>query len=115
MSILIIGGDKINNIKNVLGDLGADKINHWDARKKASACKKTIPHDTSCVIMLTTYLNHNTMKHYKSESKKLQIPLVCSKSSANCVYEEYIKIMGIENCKECYAYTDCQKGDRNGF
>lgn len=110
MSVLIIGGDKITSIKNSLLTLGVEKITHWDARKKASACKKIIPSDISCVIMLTTYLNHNTMKHFKTESKKRSLPLVCSKSSVSCVYTEYVKTMGIENCKDCYAYENCRKG-----
>jgi len=110
LSVLIIGGDKILSIKNTLTDLGVKKIHHWDARKKASACKKIIPSDISCVVMLTSYLNHNTMKHFKTESKKRSLPLVCSKSSVSCVYQEYVKIMGIENCKDCYAYDSCKKG-----
>jgi len=109
MSVLIIGGDKVTNIKNTLKSLGATKVNHWDARKHTSTCKKIIPHDTHCVVMLTTFLNHNSMKHFKSESKKRDIPVVCSKSSASCVYQEYVKIMGITDCKECYAYEKCHK------
>ena len=107
MSVLIIGGDRITNIKATLQSLGVDNIQHWDGRKKASACKKIIPHDVSCVVMLTSFLNHNAMKHFKTESKKRDIPLVCSKSSASCVYQEYVRIMGIENCKDCYAYSEC--------
>ncbi len=34
MSVLVIGADEINPIKAVLNDLGADKVTHWDARKK---------------------------------------------------------------------------------
>ena len=111
MLVLIIGGDKVTNIKNTLKSLGATKIDHWDARKKASTCKKIIPHDTQCVIMLTTFLNHNSMKHFKSEAKKRDLPLVCSKLSTSCVYQEYVRIMGIKDCKECYAYGNCH-GDK---
>ena len=32
------------------------------------------------------------MKHFETESKKRDIPLVCSKSSASCVYQEYRKL-----------------------
>ena len=109
MSILIIGGDNVKSIsKSLMDNLGVTKIKHWDARKKASACKKIIPSDIQCVIMLTSFLNHNTMKHFKVESKKRNLPLICSKSSVSCVYSEYIKIMGIENCKDCYAYESCK-------
>ena len=109
MSVLIIGGDKISSIKSVLLNLGVKKIDHWDGRKKSSACRKIIPQNTSCIIMLTSYLNHNTMKHFKTVSKKRNIPLVCSKSSVSCVYQEYVKIMGIEKCEDCYAYKNCHK------
>lgn len=107
MSILIIGGDQVTQISNSLQQLGVNKIQHWNARKKSSICKKIIPIDVQCVIMLTSFLNHNAMKHFKTASKKRNIPLVCSKASASCVYQEYIKIMGIENCTDCYVYDKC--------
>lgn len=107
MSILIIGGDKISPITTMLESLGAKTINHWDARKKSSAPKKKVPQDTDCILMLTSFLNHNTMLKYKNEAKKKNIPFICAKRSVSCVYEEYVKIMGIKNCSECYA--DCPK------
>jgi len=62
--------------------------------------------------MLTSYLNHNAMKHFKSEAKKRDLPVICSKQSASCLYQEYVKIMGITDCKDCYANTECKK--KNG-
>jgi len=38
MCALIIGGDKVTTLSNVLKGLGVTKINHWDARNKSSAC-----------------------------------------------------------------------------
>jgi hypothetical protein len=103
MSILIIGGDKISHISTMLESLGVTSINHWDARKKSSAPKKKVPLHTDCIVMLTSFLNHNTMLKYKSEAKKKNIPFVCAKRSVSCVYEEYVKIMGIKDCAECYV------------
>jgi len=108
MSVLVIGGDKISHIAKMLQSLGATKINHWDARKKSSAPKKKVPMDTACIVMLTSFLNHNTMLKYKSEAKKKDIPFICAKRSINCVYEEYVKVMDIKDCSECYA--KCNKG-----
>ncbi|MGB5868509.1 MAG: DUF2325 domain-containing protein [Arcobacteraceae bacterium] len=107
MSVLIIGGDNVNKISDVLKTLGVTKIKHWDARKKASACRKVIPSDTNCVVMLTSFLNHNAMKHFKIEAKKRNLPVVCSKQSVNCIYDEYVKIMNITNCDDCYASATC--------
>lgn len=103
MSILVIGGDKITPIVNMLENLGAKNINHWDARKKSSAPKKKVPQDTDCIVMLTSFLNHNTMLKYKNEAKRKNIPFICAKRSLSCVYDEYVKIMGIKDCSQCYA------------
>ena len=84
MSILVIGGDKINSIESILKTLGVSSIVHWDARKKASTCKKIIPIDIKCVVMLTSFLNHNAMKHFRSEAKKRDLPIVCSKHNSSC-------------------------------
>lgn len=107
MSVLIIGGDKINSILTMLKTLGVTNIDHWDARKKSSAPKKKIPKKTDCIVMLTSFLNHNVMHKYKNEAKKQKIPFICTKRSTSCVYDEYIKVMGIKNCEECYA--DCKE------
>ena len=106
MSVLVIGGDKISQISKMLQTLGVSKINHWDARKKSSAPKKKVPMDTDCIVMITSFLNHNTMLKYKNEAKKKDIPYVCTKRSINCVYEEYVKVMDIKDCSQCYA--DCK-------
>ena len=39
-------------------------------KKIISTKEKKIPQDTDCILMLTTFLNHNTMLKYKSEEKK---------------------------------------------
>ncbi|MDR2789426.1 MAG: DUF2325 domain-containing protein [Campylobacteraceae bacterium] len=101
MSVLVIGADEITPIKAVLSNLGADEVVHWDARKKSSVNRKTIPCDTNCVVMLTSFLNHNTMKLFKSEAKKRNIPVVCAKRSVSCVYSEYCKVFGLKNEYKC--------------
>ena len=40
---------------------------------------------------------------YKSEAKKKNIPFICTKRSISCVYDEYVKIMGIKDCSSCYV------------
>lgn len=106
MSVLVIGGDKIDAIKSVLSYFGVSSIIHWDARKKASACKKVIPIDIQCVVMLTSFLNHNAMKHFKSEAKKRSLPVICSKHNSSCFYDEYKKFMG-SKCLNCDAFASC--------
>ncbi|MBZ7940969.1 MULTISPECIES: DUF2325 domain-containing protein [Campylobacter] len=104
MSVLVIGADEITPIKTVLYDLGAKKIEHWNARNENRVNRKPIPCDIKCIVMLTSFLNHNTMKKIKNEAKKRKIPLVCAKRSVNCVYCEYCKIFNLN--REIY----CSKG-----
>jgi fumarate reductase flavoprotein subunit len=54
--------------------------------------------------MLTSFLNHNTMKKIKGEVKKRKIPLVCAKRSVSCVFCEYCKVFNLNQefgCKPC--------------
>lgn len=97
MSVLFIGADEITPIKNMLKEFGVKTINHWDARKKSSAPKKKIPQNTDLIVMLTSFLNHNTMHKYKNEAKKKDIPFICTKRSVSCVCEGYKKVMCTQN------------------
>eukprot|EP01155_Anaeramoeba_flamelloides_P002594 Anaeramoba_flamelloidesa1058892_491.p3 GENE.a1058892_491~~a1058892_491.p3 ORF type:complete len:101 (+),score=1.29 a1058892_491:195-497(+) len=100
MSILVIGGDKINSIRGILQNLGAKSVTHWDTRKKTGACKKEIPQNTDCVLMLTDFLNHNVMYKFKNEAKKKKIPYICSKRSVSSVHCEFCKFMGRDGCEK---------------
>ncbi len=99
MSVLIIGGDKINTIKNILDSLGNFSVTHWDTRKKSSACKKEIPQDSDFVLMITDFINHNAMYKYKNEAKKKNIPLICTKRSASSVHCEVCKFLKMNKCE----------------
>ncbi|NLK66878.1 MAG: DUF2325 domain-containing protein [Campylobacteraceae bacterium] len=96
MSVLVVGADEITPIKAVLKDLGVSKVEHWDARNENRVNRKSIPYDTNCVVMLTSFLNHNTMKKIKNDAKKRNIPIVCAKRSVSCVFCEYCKVFGID-------------------
>ena len=95
----------VNNTSKVLKDLGASKIEHWDARNENRVNRKSIPQDVECVVMLTSFLNHNTMKKIKSDVKKRKIPLVCAKRSVSCVFCEFCKIFNLN--KEFCSQTGC--------
>lgn len=95
MSVLVVGADEITPIKAVLRDLGVNNIEHWDARNENRVNRKSIPCDTDCIVMLTSFLNHNTMKKIKNDAKKRNIPIVCAKRSVSCVFCEFCKVFDI--------------------
>ena len=98
MSILMIGGDNVTSITSMLNDYGVDEVIHWDGRKKSSVVRKEIPERTECIIMLTSYLNHNAMKYFKNLAKKKDIPLICAERSVTSVYCEFCKRFGSGSC-----------------
>jgi hypothetical protein len=113
MSVLVIGGDKIDAIRSLLAIFGASCVTHWDARKKSSTCKKIIPMDTDCIVMLTSFLNHNAMKHFRSEAKKRELPIVCSKHNTSSLHDELAKVMRSAACFDCQV--NCHmKGVKDG-
>ena len=116
MSVLILGGDKIEPIRKVLIGLGVSDIIHWTARNQKNGRKrsKTIPSKVSLVVMLTNFLNHNAMIHYRSEAKSKGLPIVYSTRNVDCVKSEFIKVindLGPNSpiCQQCEQYITCCK------
>lgn len=97
MSVLVIGGDEITPIKAVLKNLGCESITHWDGRRE-SINHKDLPQNIGCLVMLTNFLNHNTMRKFRTEAKKKDIPVICAKRSVSCLYCEFMKTFDNENC-----------------
>lgn len=115
MSVLIIGGDKVHAVSNIIKEFGIEKIAHWTARnlKRGRKKNKPIPSHIQLVVMLTSFLNHNAMKHYRSEAKSKKIPVVYTKS-ASCLKEELgLAITKYDAdsliCQACENYIECKK------
>ncbi len=118
MSVLILGGDKIEPIRKVLMTLGVDDIIHWTARNQKRGRKKDrpIPIGVSIVVMLTNFLNHNAMKRYRGEAKAKGLPIVYGTRNVECIKSEFIKVVNAldkdsEICKQCEKYIKCYAKD----
>lgn len=78
MSVLVIGGDKLGNIKDYLKQNGFNEINHITGRKKGDL-KVEIPTDTDVVLVLTDFIGHQMTKTIKSRSKSSNAKVIYSK------------------------------------
>jgi len=114
MSMLILGGDKIDPIRKILAELGVVDIIHWTARNQKNGRKKdkVIPSKVNMVLMLTNFLNHNAMKHYRNEAKSKKLPIVYATRNVDCVKEAFIKTISeldkdSELCKQCEHFIQC--------
>lgn len=95
MNVLVVGGDRIEPIKEILVSFGVAKITHWDLRKK-NDIHKQLPQNIDCLLLLTNFLNHNAMFKFKSEAKKRNIPFVCADRRENDVFCQFCRFV----CKD---------------
>lgn len=119
MSLLILGGDKINPILKVLEELGIDDVVHWTARNQKNGRKKAkkIPTKVDMVLMLTNFLNHNAMLHYRAEAKSKDLPIVYSTRNVDCVKSAFMQMFATldensKTCNDCNDYTRCYEGKK---
>lgn len=78
MSVLVIGGDKLGNIKDFLKQNGFAKIDHITGRKKGDL-KFEIPSSTDLVLVLTDFIGHQMTKTIKERSKISNTKVVYSR------------------------------------
>jgi hypothetical protein len=72
---LIVGGDRIEGIRQVLGSYGITRINHWSGRKSGDG-KRVIPHDTELIVLVTDWISHNFTHKIKQSASKRGVPIV---------------------------------------
>ncbi|GHV04938.1 fumarate reductase [Campylobacterota bacterium] len=112
MSVLVIGGDRVDSVKEALQSRGFFDITHWDMRK-ARDCDRKLPECADCVVMLTDFLSHNAMNHFKREAKKTGVPIVCAKrgsASVSCALEKMFA-QSDRGEKQCPMITAQQHGN----
>lgn len=72
---LVVGGDQIDGIKQVLTHHGITHINHWTGRKVGDG-KKVIPHDTELIVLVTDWISHNFTHKIKQNAAKRGVRIV---------------------------------------
>jgi len=117
MSVLVLGGDKIDPILNILYELGVTNVTHWTGRKLKNGRKKAkqIPSKTDLVLMLTNFLNHNAMLHYREEAKNRGVCIAYSTRNIDSVKCEIIKLIQSNSelekkiCMHCTQRGQCDE------
>lgn len=84
MSILLVGGDKLGNIKEKLTEKGFEDIEHVTGRKKSDKRIK-IPEKTDLFLVLVDYVGHKLSQTIKEQSKKYDLRIAFSKRSWTCM------------------------------
>jgi len=68
-SVLIVGGDQVDGIKEVLGNYGISNIHHWSGRNGGDG-NKVIPQNTKVIVLVTKWVNHSITYKVKKHATK---------------------------------------------
>ena len=85
-SLLIVGADRLGLIPDKLISLGFDEVLHVSGRKNKMV-EKEIPEKTSCILVLTDYVNHNLSTVIKKRAKNQSIPIYYANRSWCSIYK----------------------------
>ena len=80
-SALIVGGDQIDGIKQVLANHGITEINHWSGRKVGDS-NKVIPNDTKFIVLVTNWISHSITHKVKKNAMKRGIKVIYTPNGA---------------------------------
>lgn len=80
MSVLIVGGDRVNTYKEYLQTQGLGPVLHWNGRKN-SDCHRPIPASTRLVVILVDQINHMLAIKLRRTADDLDLPVVFSRRS----------------------------------
>ncbi len=102
MCVLVVGGDQISQIRDELKHFGVMEVLHWNCRKRSEA-NRPVPQRVDCILMLTSFLKHSTMKKMKSEAKRNGLPAIYAKRSRVDVNQSI-------KCSSCDLFCDKRNG-----
>lgn len=100
-SVLIVGGDQVASIKQVLANYGVDHINHWSGRK-AGDSNKVIPHDTQMIVLITNWISHSITHKIKRNALSRGIKVIYTPNGSQALQNRLQKLnndfaLGVDN------------------
>ncbi len=98
-SVLIVGGDQIDGIKQVLTHYGVDHINHWSGRK-AGDSNKIIPQNTRLVVLITDWISHSFTHKIKRTAAKRGLKVIYT-SNGSAQLQAKLEHLGNELVDAC--------------
>lgn len=100
MTALIVGGDRLGNIPDLLNAKGIQEYIHWPGRKKGMR-NREIPLNVDMIIVLYDFIEHNLASIIKKQSKNLDVPCIFAKRASSDL------AMKLEHCKQCKNKQCC--------
>ena len=90
MEALLVGADSLGNIPEVLQHYNIRIARHLCGRNVAHQRKTALPGKPDVLILLTDFLGHNVMRHYRDSAAALGIPVLACRRSATAVEQRLL-------------------------
>lgn len=90
-AILVIGGDRLGNIIDLLEREGFQEVHHVSGRKSSETGMK-IPAGVRLILVLTDFVNHNLAKSVKNQAKDKKVPILFCKRSCAAITKALLQI-----------------------
>jgi hypothetical protein len=90
-SVLIVGGDQVASIKQLLTNHGVDHINHWSGRK-AGDSNKVIPQDTKMIVLITNWISHSITHKIKRSALSRGIKVIYTPNGSQALQNRLQKL-----------------------
>jgi hypothetical protein len=95
-SALIVGGDQIDGIKQVLINYGITEINHWSGRKVGDS-NKIIPYDTKFIVLITNWISHSITYKVKKNALKRGIQVIYTPNGSAALHNRLLNLAALSS------------------
>ena len=107
MNAVVVGADRLGNIPETLSALGVNISLHIDGRHAAHQRRLPgLPQGTQLLILLTDFLGHNVMRHFRDLARAHAVPVVCCRRSTISVADSVQRCLAQRG--QCPARRDPQ-------
>lgn len=88
-SALVVGGDQIDGIRQILTHHGITEINHWSGRKVGDS-SRVIPQDTQFIVLITNWISHSITHKVKKNAIKRGIKVIYTPNGAAALHHRLL-------------------------
>jgi len=81
MAILIVGGDRIERLKQAMIDRGLGPVEHWNGRKRGDL-HKSLPSGVDLVVVLWHQVSHTLLRNVRDQANRRGVPLLYSRQTS---------------------------------
>jgi len=81
VNALLIGADTLGNIPQLLAAYDIRIARHITGRNASHQRRPQLPKDTQLLILLTDFLGHNVMRHFRAMAQARGVPVVACRRS----------------------------------